>query len=760
MNMLKRSRERRGVALLSLVLVFVLLFALFHAVGASRAATDAAIESVSEVYLSELSDQIVSHFESSVRDSFNQMDTVATSLALLGPSDTDQVARLLEAQKGNDDYSCLALLGSDGRYYTGDGAIEELVVAGRSWALEGSSDAAGAKREVFIESGSVVLVEPMEPVACGAVSLTAVIAVFDGDVVLDDLDLGGVGDGSCTSIVGLDGTCLIGGASDGFQDENVFEALARSEGLFEGCDVNAVRAAVDSGEACLAALVYENGSKHEYLYFKPMDGGSWYLCTAMPYGAVDDDIAALSGALQRNALVMVVAFALVIGIFFLLYFRLSRRNTRLLAEEKLRAEAASERAQRASLAKSEFLSRMSHEIRTPMNGIMGMTSIALAHADDARKVRSCLEKISVASAHLMALINDILDMSKIESGKIELRCAPFEFRTFVNSFTAVFAAQAAERGVRYETEERGAFPACVVGDALKINQVIYNLVGNALKFTPAGGRVALIVERMGGAPADDAPAEGFSADGRVLWVRFSVVDTGCGIKPEHFDKIFSSFDQGDPDTANKHGGTGLGLAITKRFVEMMGGRIRLTSQVGVGSTFAVDVPLVQAPSEACEEAVDWPCASSAEMPPSEGGRTYDFSGRRILVAEDNDLNLEIAVEVLRDAGATVETAKTGAQALRAFEESAPGGFDLVLMDIQMPEMDGCEATSAIRSLDRPDARAVPILAMTADAFAEDQERSRACGMNGHLSKPLDIRLVYATIDRFLGDAPHEGGAEG
>lgn len=438
----------------------------------------------------------------------------------------------------------------------------------------------------------------------------------------------------------------------------------------------------------------------------------------------------------------------VIAIFFSIYYQLVKRNTRLLSDEKNRAERASEEARRASLAKSEFLSRMSHEIRTPMNGIMGMTAIALENAHDEEKARACLEKIDVTSEHLMALINDILDMSKIESGKIDIKRETFDFGTFVGSLDDVFGTQALEQGIRYKTEEVGALPSLLVGDGLRLNQIVYNLVGNAFKFTPRDGSVTLRIEELPAPPEEDA------AHDDAIWLRFSVTDTGCGIKPENRERIFSSFEQGD-ESSCRRGGTGLGLAITKRFTEMMGGRISLSSEVGKGSTFTVDVPFGRASGEGAATCDD---AFAARSRTHGDGVSYDFSGRRVIVAEDNELNREIATEVLAMAGAEVLAASTGAEAVRAFERSHPGSVDLIFMDIQMPEMDGYEATRVIRSLDRDDARSVPIVAMTANAFVEDEERSRMSGMDGHLSKPLDIHLVYATMDRFLRGRSRGGGA--
>ncbi|WP_302390916.1 ATP-binding protein [Eggerthella sinensis] len=750
MELLTRSRERRRLALVAAALILVLALALAYTVIASRTATHTAVETMSEVYLQELSDQVIAHFNTGIDSKFCQIETVGTSLALYRPSSLEDVEDFLACMEVDDDeYAYLALRGSDGRYYSAQGVSvetdDEIVARGESSLSY--RDASG--HDVMLYNGTIALVDTFEPVTCGDVTFTAVVAGYGVDILSERLNLDLFHGSSRSSVIERDGTCVAGCYSEGLENgANMFESLEQNATFDDGYSVEQLREAVRNGESTLVPFTYQG--HHEYLYLRPMSNPEWYLCTAMPYGVVDRDIAALSAVLLQNAILMGAAIVAVVAIFFLIYYRLVKRNTRLLSDEKNRAERASEEARRASMAKSEFLSRMSHEIRTPMNGIMGMTAIALENADDETKTRGCLEKIAVTSEHLMALINDILDMSKIESGKIDIKSETFDFRAFVGAFSAVFGTQAAEKGIRYETIEVGTLPALLTGDGLRLNQILYNLVGNAFKFTPAGGSVTLRIEELP-APSDAVGQRAVD----MQWMRFSVSDTGCGIKPELFDTIFSSFEQGD-DASRMRGGTGLGLAITKRFSEMMGGSIDLESEVGKGSTFTVDIPFVRASDD--DAVVHGGTFHVRRQPHSAKNESYDFSGRRIIVAEDNELNREIATEVLAMTGAEVLTASTGVEAVEVFKQAPPGSIDLVLMDIQMPEMDGYEATRLIRSLDRDDARSVPIVAMTANAFVEDEERSRMSGMDGHLSKPLDIRLVYATIDGFLRKRPRNGGA--
>lgn len=378
-------------------------------------------------------------------------------------------------------------------------------------------------------------------------------------------------------------------------------------------------------------------------------------------------------------------------------------------------------AQEASKAKTRFLSHMSHEIRTPLNAVIGMAAIASTALTDTAFVQDCHKKIDHAANYLLSLINDILDMSRIESDKLLLAHRPFDFRAFVDGISSLFTVQAQSRGVSFDLRIPVRAYVQFVGDDLHLKQVLVNLLSNAMKFTPRGGRISM---RVGTTPMGKD----------MVRLSVEVQDTGIGIKPEALNRVFETFEQADSNTTSEYGGSGLGLAISKRIVEMMGGQISAESTLGQGTTFTVWVPL---------------CLHTGEPLELHCGKNVDFSGKRVLVAEDNDINMEISTEILHAKNIIVEQVPNGKAAVELFNASAVGHFDAILMDIRMPIMDGMAATRAIRALARPDALTVPIIALSANAFEEDRRASLACGMSGHISKPIDTIELYDVLARCM-----------
>lgn len=422
------------------------------------------------------------------------------------------------------------------------------------------------------------------------------------------------------------------------------------------------------------------------------------------------------------AILLVLLMLLLIALLAMAVIRL-RRMKRVEEEKAKEMASLAEQAKAASQAKSVFLSSMSHDIRTPMNAIIGFTKIALEKNPDP-SVRKDLEKIEISSHHLLTLLNDVLDISRIESGKVKFQPKPVDLSAIHRGILEITRGLIANRHLTL-SESASLFPdTYVMADEVRLREVLVNLISNAIKYTKDGGRISLMCTMK---ELDETHVE----------VTYEISDSGIGMSEDFVQHIFEEFTQEDAGAVRtEYKGTGLGMAITKNYVELMGGTIAVRSRKGVGSTFTVKLPM-----EICDAPLL--CADQETSEP------VDLTGIHILLAEDNDLNAEIATVQLESLGVDVVRAVNGREALQLFETHPKGSFDLILMDIMMPEMNGYEATRAIRSLDREDAKTIPILAMTANAFDEDVEKSQKAGMNGHLSKPIAIDTMKVMIAKNL-----------
>ena len=622
--------------------------------------------------------------------------------------------------------------------------------------------------------------------------------------------------------------------------------------------IQAMLDAVAKGDDYAAVMTFDGERRSTYL--TPLPHSDWYLVSVMPYGVLEEPVVALSRQRIVTTLIGCGIIAVVLSALFFLYFRLSQ-------QQMLALDDARKKADQANRAKSEFLSNMSHDIRTPMNAIVGMTAIASVNADNPERVRNCLQKIALSSKHLLGLINDVLDMSKIESGKLTLHMDRISLREVMESIVNIIQPQIKAKNQQFDVYIQDVDAEEVFCDGIRLNQVLLNLLSNAVKFTPDCGSIQLAL-RQEPSPAGDA----------FVRLHFIVRDTGIGMSQDFQQKLFEAFERGDDDRIHKIEGTGLGMAITQYIVEAMNGQIEVTSAPGAGSEFCVvvdlervreqeqtfrlpawDILLVDDDEQICRPAAsalremgaaaDWTLDGESairmvqarqtgdhpyqiilldwKMPGFDGLETarrlrqqvdgdipillisaYEWGmleqeakaagvsgfvakplfkstlyyalreymglahnslpmpadskkalcGKHLLLAEDNDLNWEIACELLSELGLVVDRAENGRVCLEKFEQSAPGSYDGILMDIRMPEMNGYEATKAIRLTARPDAQ-IPIIAMTADALSEDIQRCLSCGMNDHITKPIDLPVVIQTLCKHLvnrGDQPPAG----
>jgi len=475
----------------------------------------------------------------------------------------------------------------------------------------------------------------------------------------------------------------------------------------------------DSAEELLAQIrggqtsvaEFTESGRHYFICTAPISMNHWYISFVIQ----SDTLAAGSYIRSLFLYVAMIGLLFALAVVYAGYAVIRIQNSKKQLETERIANAYLEKA---SQAKSNFLSNMSHDVRTPINGIIGMTMLAKAEANPP-KTQDCLKKIEVSSQYLLSLVNDVLDISSIEDGKLRIAAQPTELQDFLEGCRVITEGQIRDRKVQLLCDFEDARELCVMADEVHLRQVLINILGNAVKFTPEGGTIRF-----------DAKVLSRSEDSVMM--QLSVTDTGVGIEPEFLNNIWDRFSQSTTGSRTEYHGTGVGMAISKDLVTLMGGTISVESELGKGSRFEVTLPMI--------------LAEKAEAPAAQAEKA-SIDGLRILIAEDNEINLEIITELLEDEGAVIEAAENGKDALAKFSASAPGAYDAILMDVMMPQMDGIAATKAIRALDRPDAGSIPIIAMSANFFEEDIRKTEAAGMNGHLSKPVDLNAVLQTISR-------------
>lgn len=530
---------------------------------------------------------------------------------------------------------------------------------------------------------------------------------------------------AATYIVRKNGTMAYfdSGDADVISARNIYKALNEAEYVqeqsFETVKENLERDGVATANILL--------NKTEYYYcLTTLENYDMTLMLLLPADCVAVSTMDMMDTTLRTTLIFMIVMVLMFLIAAFSFISVQRSIQRVKMEQETNMELNRLRleAESANSAKSTFLNNMSHDIRTPMNAIIGFTNIALKQKPKP-EVKACLDKISDSSEHLLTLINDVLDISRIESGKIQFLPVPVDITEVANTVVNVTYGFLSNRNITFQCNLEEPKTRYVLADAVRVREILVNILGNAVKFTNDGGTITFDASYRPG------------ADEQHMIVRYRIADTGVGMSDIFVEHIFDEFSQEDNNARTEYKGTGLGMAITKRYVDLMGGTISVESKKGKGSTFIVDIPM---------ELTDESKIQKRDI--STGSK--DLTGVKALMAEDNDLNAEIAMIQLEELGIQITRAVDGKDVVRTFEENPPGTFDVILMDVMMPEMNGYEATAAIRGLkDRPDAVNIPILAMTANAFAEDVQASMDAGMNGHLSKPIVMDEVVKAIVRNL-----------
>lgn len=809
-----------------------------------------AVHEVGEIYMSGMNEQMSKHFETVISLRFNQVDGIV-SVVSSDNNDKESLYEELVYRARVRDFDYLALCSVDGTFETlyGD-AIRPLNPAPFVEALE-----LGEQRvAVGVDSNGkeVVLfgVSATYPMNNDEYS-TGLIAAVPLDYVIDFLSLEDKGSLMYYHIIRPDGSFVIRNSNSELWD--FFEGLQTY--IKSGKDTSADKSVEDFYSALKDdkeyATVFDVNGDDRQVYGIPLPYSEWYLVAVMPYSTLDDTINSLSNQRVIMMLACSAAVLILFTIIFISYFFLNRAQMREF--EKTRQVAVE-----SSRAKSEFLANMSHDIRTPMNAIVGMTAIATAHMDDKEQVRNCLKKITLSSKHLLGLINDVLDMSKIESGKLALTMEEISLRDITEEIVSIMQPHVKAKKQKFDVHVENIISENVWCDGVRLNQVVLNLLSNATKYTQEGGTIYLSLRE------EESPK-----GENYIRINIRVKDNGMGMSPEFLERIYESYSRADELRIHKTEGAGLGMAITKYIVDAMEGTIDVQSELDKGTEFSMTFDFEKADSVTLENMVlppwkvlvvdddemlcktavsslefigakaewvtsgeeaielvmerhkkrkdyqiillDWKLPGmngiqvakeirrnlgdevpillisaydwsdfetearqagingfiskplfastlfyslsehmgSEKLNNGDSTPNGDMSGRRILVAEDNELNWEVASELLSDLGAELDWAEDGKVCFDKFSNSPEGYYDAILMDLRMPNMTGYEAAKAIRALDRPDAQTVAIIAMSADAFSDDVKRCLDCGMNAHTAKPIDVTEIERLLKRFF-----------
>ncbi len=843
-------------SLASVCIVCIVVFAVL-AVYLNRQ-NEQAITQLGNIYMSNINDRISKHFGSISDQCLTPLTTFAENIPPKCESSKEDYFKWMTYYGHSRNYESISWCDNEGNIETIYG--NPLQNSGPATFLKTMKD--GESRVAVGYNGSgeqvVLMCAPARPSIPGMENCVAMMGELPISYLSDILSLEEENSLVYSFVIRKDGTFVV--RNSAAVRNNYFDRVRavyeETNGQTPEDYITELEAAMKAGSDYSTMVQVEGVRQH--MYASSLPNSVWYLVTLMPYGALNESVESLgSRSLAASAAVCAIILLFLIAVF-LRYISLNRAQVKELEEARHLAEEARQEAEIASKSKGEFLSNMSHDIRTPMNAIVGMTAIATAHMDDPQQVQNCLKKITTSSRHLLGLINDVLDMSKIESGKMTLNEELVSLREIMDSIVSIVQPQVKAKHQKFNISIFNIISENVHCDSVRLNQVLLNLLSNAIKFTPEDGSIEVSIYE-----------EESSKGGDYVRIRISVKDTGIGMSEEFRQHIFESFTREDNKRIRRTEGTGLGMAITKYIVDAMGGEITVDSQQGVGTEFQVVLDLMRAEEQVedmilpdwimlvvdddrqlCESTVDslrsigiraewvldgedavkmatrhhrehedyhvilldwklpdmdgiqtarelrrqlgddvpillmsaydWseieeearaagisgflmkplfrstlfyglkPFSGAGEVQAPEEKTAPRFSNKRILVAEDNELNWEIANELLHDLGLELEWAENGEVCVEMFRRSAPGYYDAILMDIRMPIMNGYETTDVIRTMNRPDA-SLPIIAMTADAYSDDIQKCLHHGMNAHVAKPIDIDEIARILKKYLND---------
>ncbi|MCI8284339.1 MAG: response regulator [Firmicutes bacterium] len=847
----EKNHSHSKIILIVGILLIVVTLSTLWLLQSSQNTTAEAVYNVSKLYLEELTTQQVNQVTTTLNSQIQQLSTVIHSLRASDTENMIAAQSFIKRMKDLNAFDFLAFIDEKGTVYTEDATFPGI---SKFTFLASDFTKPVISFDQSMENSNLLLFSvPVINNSLEGHKLIAATAGINADTVSERLSLTENNGKSFSNVIMPNGGYVIRTNHTHIAaNTNMLSTLQQEADFTDENALDHWRRDLNLKKANM--VVYELKDVVHYTYYMPIEGTDWFITTTLHYDLISENVDVIRTTLTRNSLFQLMLILLVLFFLFIVYNSMRRRNDKLQLE-KIKAEEGNR-------AKSIFLSNMSHDIRTPMNAIIGFTNLAIKSVDDTNRTQDYLSKILASSNHLLALINDVLEMSRIESGKIQLEETECNLPEMLHDINSIVLGQVQNKQLHLLMDAVDITNENIYCDKLRMNQIFLNLLSNAIKFTPAGGKISVKIEQLQNAP-----------DGYGKYV-IKVKDTGIGMTQEFAAKIFNPFERERTSTVSGIQGTGLGMTITKNIVDMMDGTINIITAPGKGSEFIITINLklhekqnkpvkfahlegvkaliVDDDFDSCDAATrmlmkldmqaewtmsgkeavlrakqaidineafgayiidlrlpdldgievarqirsvagnqvpillitayDW---TQIEKEAREAGvnafcnkpvfmsdlqsalskatgqkvimpqhaeteeHQFDFNGKRILLVEDNELNREIALEILTEVGLNIDEAEDGSIAVEKIRSSEPGFYDLILMDIQMPVMDGYEATKAIRSLENKKLANIPIIAMTANAFEEDKKAAFDAGMNSHLAKPLDVEKLFATLAKVI-----------
>lgn len=715
-DLLKAAWYRSPWLLIIGVVLVLLLVGLMVLLVQYQKKVPGTINAISNTYLKEITHREISHLENNIDLQFSSMTANASTIRGEAYGEVQCLQGELSEIQKDYQYDFVALIDSEGNYCSPTEYKPAVTKINALNTLIKDKEKIIAYNESIAGNDVVLFGTPVDAFKVANHSFIALVVGVKTDALVNKLSLSDTESTSTTSIVKKDGSYMVDANAQELAraGTNLFSVLGNEAEMATGFTLDQMKK--DMAEGAEGIILFRQRGIEMYLYYAQVPDTDWYLTARMPYESISATVRDFMHTTTILGSWVVVTLVGFFGYFlFLNALSLKKRN-----EEMYQLELQS----KVVASKNDFLAKMSHDIRTPLNGIIGMNYIASTqiHADNPEAQES-LHKVDASANYLLSIINDILDMSKIESGNMELSQKVFSLRELLETLHTMVADLAAEKSLVFIMPPLAENPWDYLGDPLRINQILMNLLSNAFKFTNSG-QVSLTTAIT--------PLE----DGRDT-VAFTVKDTGIGMSKAYMDKLFTPFVQESTQTAATYGGSGLGLSIVKNLVELMDGTLAVESEKGVGTTFVVSIPLPRTQKIIKEIIQATPSPQSS------------LEGKRILVAEDHAINAQIITKLLTMEGLVVELAVNGKEALDCFEASPPAYYAMVLMDIQMPVMNGLDSTRAMRASTHADASTIPICAMSANAFDDDVQTSLAAGMNDHLKKPVELEKLKDALHRYI-----------